>query len=208
MNAPPLCLIYRFGGGRNVGRRQLADQCDPSGLTSLPCSLIFAAHISSVDQLVAVGRRAADGDRQGGLSHRLEAHGNLAEVQIDVRDILSGLGGDSVQAKRVVAAGNQVGCQHLIDPGVVGLIENAVVEPGAVSASGEDGRPGRIGGNPVMPVKFAERHVAGVGDGEVIPHLAPGQRLGVASLGDGHAQVGGLVVVACRTCRPPGQRSR
>ena len=46
-----------------------------------------------------------------------------------------------------------------------------------------------------MPVKIGERHVAGVGDGKVVPHLAPGQGLGVAPLGDGHPQVGGLVIV-------------
>ena len=47
-----------------------------------------------------------------------------------------------------------------------------------------------------MPVVAVQRHVAGVRHREVVAHLASGQHLGVAPLGDDHAQVGGLVVVA------------
>ena len=47
-----------------------------------------------------------------------------------------------------------------------------------------------------MPIKIGERHITGVGDRDVIAHGAAGQCLGVAPLGDGHTQVGGLVVVA------------
>ena len=46
-----------------------------------------------------------------------------------------------------------------------------------------------------MPVKLRERHIAGVGHSKVVPHLAARQRLGIAPLGDGDAQVGGFVVV-------------
>ena len=47
-----------------------------------------------------------------------------------------------------------------------------------------------------MPVKLRERHIAGVGHSEVVAHLAPSQHLGITPLGDSHAQVGGLIVVA------------
>ena len=47
-----------------------------------------------------------------------------------------------------------------------------------------------------MPIVAVQRHVAGVRHREVVAHLASGQHLGVAPLGDDHTQVGGLVVVA------------
>ena len=46
-----------------------------------------------------------------------------------------------------------------------------------------------------MPVEFGERHITGVRHGDVVAHLAARQGLSVAPLGDGDAQVGGLVVV-------------
>ena len=45
-----------------------------------------------------------------------------------------------------------------------------------------------------MPEEVLQIDIAGVGDRDVIPHGLAGQQLGVAPLGDGHAQVGGLVV--------------
>ena len=151
---PPLLvsLIARFRQG-GIGC-QFADDSDPGGLTSLPGALVLTAYIGPVDQLIAVGRRAADRYRQGRVAGGLEAHRDLAKVQIHVRDVLPGLGGNGVQAERVVAAGDQIGRQHLIGGGVVGLVEDTVVQPGTVCASGKDRRPGRVGGNAIMPIEI------------------------------------------------------
>ena len=46
-----------------------------------------------------------------------------------------------------------------------------------------------------MPVEALQIHIGGIGHGNVIPHLAPGQQLGVAPLGNGHPQDGGLIVI-------------
>ena len=101
---PLFSLVAGLGEGGNVSGRQLADDGEPGSLGSLPGALILTAHIGPVDQLVAVGRRTADGDGQSRIGHRLEAHGHLAKVQIHISDILPGLHGDSVQAEGVVAA--------------------------------------------------------------------------------------------------------
>lgn len=78
MDRPPFGSIASFGKGRNVSGGQLAHDGEPGGLAGLPCALILAAHIGPVDQLVAVGRRPADGDCQSRIDHRLEAHGDFA----------------------------------------------------------------------------------------------------------------------------------
>ena len=46
-----------------------------------------------------------------------------------------------------------------------------------------------------MPVEVLQCHVGRVGHRDVIPHLAARQHLGIAPLGDGHAQIRGLVVI-------------
>ena len=161
----------------------------------LPGALVLAAHIGPVDELVVVGRRAQYLHHQGGLGHGLEAHRHLAELETDVGDMLPRLHGDGVQVEGVVAAGEQVGRQQLVVGAVVGLVQHLVIQARAVGAGGQHGGPGGVGGNAVVPVELRERHVGGVGDGEVVPHLAARQRLGVAPFGDGDAQLGGLVVV-------------
>ena len=45
-----------------------------------------------------------------------------------------------------------------------------------------------------MPEEGVQGHIGGVGHGKIIAHLVPGQDLGVASIGDGDAQAGGLVI--------------
>ena len=47
-----------------------------------------------------------------------------------------------------------------------------------------------------MPVEILQGHVGGVCHRQIIPHGLAGQHLGIAPLGDGHPQIGGLVVGA------------
>ena len=86
--------------------------------------------IGPVHDLVAVGDSAQHLHRQGGIGYRLEAHRHFAKIQIDVRDILPGLGGDGVQAEGIITAGEQIGGQNLIGSGAVGFVEDTVIEPG------------------------------------------------------------------------------
>ena len=128
------------------------------------------------------------------MGHGLEAHGHGAEVKVHIGHDLAGLHGDGVQSEAVVVAGQQIGSQHLIVRHVVGLIQNPVSQAGAVCAGGQHRGIGDIGGNAVVPVEGFQRHIAGIGHRNVIAHLAVGHDLGIAPLGNGHAQRRGLVV--------------
>ena len=170
------------------------DDRHPAGLRSLPGALVLAAGIRPVDQLIPIHRCSADIDRERGARDRLEADRDLAKVKIDVCDNLSGLLGDCVKRKGVVVAGEQVGGQHLIIGLVVRLVEDAVVESGAVGACGQYGGRCSVGGDAVMPEETFQSDIAGIGDGKIIAHGVPSQHRGVAPLGNGHAQIGGLVI--------------
>ena len=128
------------------------------------------------------------------MGHGLEAHGYGAEVEVHIGHDLAGLHGNGVQSEAVVVAGQQIGGQHLIIRHVVGLIQNPVSQTGAVSSGGQHCGIGDIGGDAVVPVEGLQRHIAGVRHRNVITHLAAGHDLGIAPLGDGHAQRRGLVV--------------
>ncbi len=104
------------------------------------------------------------------------------------------LHGDGVQRKGIVIAGEQVGCQHLIVGRVVGLIQDAVIQPCAVGAGGEGSRPSNIGGDTVMPEETLQIHIGGVGNGDVVSHLISGQHRSVAALCDGNAQFSRLII--------------
>ena len=173
-----------------------ANNGDPAGLGGLPGTLILPAHVSAVDQLIAIDRIAVDNDTQGGTGNALEAHRRLAEVKVDVGDNLSRLHGNGVHGKRVVVGGQQIGRQHLIGGLVVGFVENAVVEPGTVGASGQCGGPSHIIRDFIVPVEILQGHVGCVCHRQIIPHGLAGQHFGVAPLGDGDAQIGGFIVGA------------
>lgn len=106
------CLIPGLGKVRRVP--ELLDDSHPAGLRGLPGALILIAHISAVDHLVAIGGITIDHNAQGRILDGLEAHGNLAKIEIDISDHLSGLHGNGVEAEGVVVAGEQIGRQHLI----------------------------------------------------------------------------------------------
>ena len=128
------------------------------------------------------------------MGHGLEAYGHGAEVKVHIGHDLAGLHGNGVQSEAVVVAGQQIGGQHLIVCHVVGLIQNPVSQAGAVSSGGQHRGIGDIGGDAVVPVEGLQRHIAGVRHRNVITHLAADHDLGIAPLGDGHAQRRGLVV--------------
>ena len=110
------------------------DDRHPACRCGLPCALIFAAHIGAVDHLIAIDRVSIHHHAQRGVDNALEADRNLAEVKIDVGHHFASLHGNGVEAEAVVIAGKQVARQHLIARVVVGLIENAIIEPCAVGA--------------------------------------------------------------------------
>lgn len=56
---------------------------------------------------------------------------------------------------------------------------------GAVCSRGQYGGPCHIGGDTVVPEEDLQVHIAGVGDGEIIPHGTAGQQRGVAPFGKG-----------------------
>ena len=124
---PLSILITSFRECGNNSRRQFSDDRYPAGLGRLPGILVLAAHVGPVDDLVTVSDSAEDLNRQRRIGDRLEAHGDLAEIEIYIGNILSGLGRDGVQAEGVVAAGDQVGRQHLVYPGIIGFVEDTVV---------------------------------------------------------------------------------
>lgn len=88
----------------------------------LPSALVLASGVGPVDELIAVGCCAADRHRQGGIAGRLETYGDLAEVEVDVRDHFSGLHGDGAQAEGIGTGSDQIGRQDLISAGVVGFV--------------------------------------------------------------------------------------
>ena len=92
--SPMRSLIARLG---QLGRGciEFADNRDPVALSGLPGTLILAARVSPVHQLVAVGDIAMDYHTQRGAGGGLETNRNLAEIKIDFRDLLSGLCGES-----------------------------------------------------------------------------------------------------------------
>jgi len=55
---PLLCLIAGLGESGGDGRREPVDHYDPSALRRLPWSLILAAGLGPVDELIPVGRRS------------------------------------------------------------------------------------------------------------------------------------------------------
>ena len=173
---------------------ELADNGDPISLGGLPCTLILTARIGPVYQLIAVGDIAADHHVQRGAGSGLESHRYLTEVKIDLRDLLARLGGDGVEVEGITAGTGQIGGQHLIVAAGAGLVKDTVIEPRTVGPGGQQHGGGCIGGDTVVPEEVFQRHVAGVGHREVVAHLTPCQYLGIAPLGDGHAQAGGLVV--------------
>lgn len=148
----------------------------------------LTTHICSVGHVVAIDGVAVDHDAQGGIGYALETNRNLTEVKVDVGNDFTCLHGNGVEGKGVVVAGQQIGGQHLIVCGIVGLIQDAVVQSGAVSAGSERGSPGNIGGNAVMPVKTLQIHIGGVGYGDVVAHLISGKYGSVAAFGDGNTQ--------------------
>ena len=162
----------------------------------LPGALVLPACISSVDQLIAIDRIAVDNDTQGGTGCGLKPDRNFPKIKVNVGDNLSRLHGNGVQGKRVVVGGQQIGRQHLICGLVVGFVENAVVEPGAVGAGGQGGGPSHIIRDFIVPVEILQGHVGGVCHRQIIAHGLAGQHLGIAPLGDGHTQIGWLVVGA------------
>ena len=124
----------------------------------------------------------------------MEADRNLAEVKIDVGYHFAGLHGNGVESKAVIIACEQVARQHLITRVVIGLIENAVIEPRAVSAGGERRRTHHIVGNFIMPEEGLQRHVGGVGHRQIVAHGLACHDLRVAALGDADAEAGGLII--------------
>lgn len=124
---PPFGLIAGLGELGDAGGGKSADHRDPGALGRLPSALILASGVGPVDELIAVGRRAADGDGQGGIAGRLEAHGDFAEVEVDVGNNFSGLGGNRAQAEGVGAGGDQIGRQDLIGAGVIGLVQLSLI---------------------------------------------------------------------------------
>lgn len=116
---------------------ETADDRHPACRCGLPGALIFAAHIGTVDHLIAIDRVSVHHHAQRGINNALEADRNLAEVKIDVGHHFAGLHGNGVEAEAVVVAGEQVARQHLIARVAVGFVEDAVVEPRAVGAGGQ-----------------------------------------------------------------------
>ena len=124
----------------------------------------------------------------------MEADRNLAEVKIDVGHHFAGLHGDGVEGKAVIIAGEQVARQHLIARVVIGLIENAVIEPCAVGAGGQRRGTSYIVGNFIVPEEGLQRHVGGIGHRQIITHGLARHDLCVAALGDGNAETGRLII--------------
>lgn len=62
MSRPPFRLVAGLRELGNAGRCKPANDRDPTALSRLPRALIFASRVSPVDQLVAVGGAATDGD--------------------------------------------------------------------------------------------------------------------------------------------------
>ena len=174
----------------------MTNNSDPGRLGGLPGALILSACVSPIHDLIAIDRVAVDNDAQGGGGDALEADRNLAKVKIDVGDNLSSLRGDGVQGKRIVIGGQQVRGQNLVSGLVVGFVEDAVVEPGTVGTGGQCGCPGHIIRDLIVPEEIRQGYVGGVGHRQIVAHGLAGQHFGVAPLGDGHAQIGGLVVGA------------
>ena len=91
------------------------------------CSDIYRP-IGPVHQLIAVDRRGEHLDGQRGILDGLEPDRHLAKVEVNVRNYLTGLHGDGVEGRRNSRCWSEVGGQHPVTA-VVGLIENAVIEP-------------------------------------------------------------------------------
>lgn len=143
----------------------LANDGNPAGLCGLPGSLVLAAHIGSVDQLIAVDRISVDDNAQCGACGRLESNRHLTKIKVDVRHNLASLHGNCVQGEGIVVAGQKIRGQHLVAALIVGFIENPVVEPGAVGSGGQRSGPGHIIRNLVVPVEVFKGHIGSVGYG-------------------------------------------
>ena len=170
------------------------NDCYPTRRCGLPCALIFTAHIGAVDHLIAIDRVSVDHHAQRGINNALEADRNLPKIKIDVGHHFAGLHGNGVEAEAVVVVGEQVGGQHLIAHVVVGLIENAVVEPRAVSAGGQRRGTSHIVRNFIVPEEGLQRHVGGVGHRQIVAHGLACHDLRVAALGDDDAETGRLII--------------
>lgn len=70
------------------------NDCYPARRCGLPGTLIFAAYIGTVDQLIAIDRISAYHHAQRGIYSALKANGNLAKIKIDVGHHFAGLHGD------------------------------------------------------------------------------------------------------------------
>lgn len=173
---------------------ETADDRHPACRCGLPGALIFAAHIGTVDHLIAIDRVSVHHHAQRGINNALEADRNLAEVKIDVGHHFAGLHGNGVEAEAVVVAGEQVARQHLIARVAVGFVEDAVVEPRAVGAGGQRRGTSHIIGNFIVPEEGFQRHVGGVRHRQIVAHGLARHDLRVAALGDADAEAGGLII--------------
>lgn len=156
---------------------------------------MLAARVGPVYHLVAVCQVCPGLDGNGGLHHRSEAGGHLAELQPHICDHFTLHQRDGGQIKGVIVGAQKVGRQHAVVV-VIGPIGDPVVQPRVIGACRDGFRGGAVGGEAVVPEEVVQRHIGGIGHCEIIAHGVAGQQLLVARLGDGYFQIGGLVVVA------------
>lgn len=173
---------------------ETADDRYPACRCGLPCTLIFAAHIGTVDHLIAIDRVSVHHHAQRGINNALEADRNLAEVKIDVGHHFACLHGNGVEAEAVVVACEQVARQHLIARVVIGFVKDTVIEPCAVGAGGKRRGASHIVGNFIVPEEGLQRHVGGIGHRQIVAHGLACHDLRVAALGDADAETGRLII--------------